>query len=747
MKLSYDQIRKMISDGLPQSAYVEEVFDDRFIYFDDGKFFQVSYAVVDDKLQLGEKIEVKRSVEYVKVQAAMRLSASQQPKESSDYGWKWKVRVIEFGTDANNTHWTKEPLTAAIEKFEGAKVFMLSESQHQSPEKQKNNPFGKPPTEIVGWLSNVSSDDSGIDADLNILKTAQHLRDALVDSFERGNPDLFGLSVDLVGVARKKKIHGKDVAYLEQVKSVTVDIVYEPAAGGKILRMAAAKKAGQNEEENMWKKLLASLKTARPDMKAAIEEVEAKGDAATEDEISKIVASAMTVNDSLISDAVANAVEKLTAAKEKNKETDGDDDPAKILDQARIVACGIVLQGELKASGLSDISQKKLEKQFAGKYFETATLQSVIKDEKEYVDKLTGSGRIEGSGDMKITEAEIETRVKMLDDFFDKKVHSFKACYVHITGDREVTGHLKAAARLTASVTSTSWAEILGDSITRKMLKDYRTPGLDDWRKIVDVVPLTDFRTNRRVRVGGYGDLPTVAQSGAYNPLTSPSDEEATYAAIKKGGTEDITLEAIKNDDVGAIRRVPVKMSRAAKRTLYKFVFDFLATNPTIYDSKALFHADHGNLGSAALDATSLAARRRAILKQTETTSGEVLGIPGKYLVVPVDLDKTGYDLIATPRNSDFDPNTPDFTRTLQMELITVPYWADTNNWVIVVDPNDIPGIEIGFLDGKEEPDLFVQDMPNVGSMFSNDKLTYKIRHTYNGAVTDYRAFDGSIVV
>ena len=50
-------------------------------------------------------------------------------------------------------------------------------------------------------------------------------------------------------------------------------------------------------------------------------------------------------------------------------------------------------------------------------------------------------------------------------------------------------------------------------------------------------------------------------------------------------------------------------------------------------------------------------------------------------------------------------------------------------------DPADIPGLEIGFLDGKEEPELFVQDAPNSGSMFSNDKLTYKIRHIYGGAV------------
>ena len=57
-----------------------------------------------------------------------------------------------------------------------------------------------------------------------------------------------------------------------------------------------------------------------------------------------------------------------------------------------------------------------------------------------------------------------------------------------------------------------------------------------------------------------------------------------------------------------------------------------------------------------------------------------------------------------------------------------------------------ITGIEIGFLDGNEEPELFVQDNPTSGSVFTNDQITYKIRHIYGGAVIDYRAFQGSVV-
>lgn len=81
-------------------------------------------------------------------------------------------------------------------------------------------------------------------------------------------------------------------------------------------------------------------------------------------------------------------------------------------------------------------------------------------------------------------------------------------------------------------------------------------------------------------------------------------------------GLESVTLEMIKNDDVGAIARIPNRLARAAKRTLCKFVMDFIKNNAAIYDTKALFHVDHGNLGSAALSAATYAAARLAMVTQ-----------------------------------------------------------------------------------------------------------------------------------
>ncbi len=418
-----------------------------------------------------------------------------------------------------------------------------------------------------------------------------------------------------------------------------------------------------------------------------------------------------------------------------------------------VVLSEATVNRSIDGAKLSAAAKKALKKKHAGKDVTEAQLNESIVMYEAVATELTESGRVTGLGDFDRIEGtgDRSTRAdRMLDAFFDpeSKDHrhagSFKEVYRTLTGDRNVTGNPANCdeALMRESLGASSWANVLGNSITRRLLADYRR---DDqysmWRQVASVVRVDDFRSNERTRVGGYGDLPIVAEGAAYIAQTSPTDEKATYSVAKRGGTEDITLEMIRNDDVGALQRVPTNLSRAAKRTLSKFVFDFIRTNPTIYDAIAFFHASHNNLLVAALDATQLAAHRLLMLKQTELSAADRIGIAPKSLLVSLDLEETAVNLFNRNTNND-----KTFLQTMSMTILPVWYWTDTNDWATVADPMDIPTIEIGFLGGSEEPELFVQDNPTVGSMFSNDKLTYKIRHIYGGAVTDFRGATKAVV-
>ncbi|MEX2617275.1 MAG: hypothetical protein WD767_14360 [Alphaproteobacteria bacterium] len=383
-----------------------------------------------------------------------------------------------------------------------------------------------------------------------------------------------------------------------------------------------------------------------------------------------------------------------------------------------------------------------------------AQLREAISTEADYLASVSDSGKVTGLGDgagdrrdVRLIEGRGDKVQKMLDAFFDpadRSVRSIREVYLSVTGDRNFTGLYRNCdqGRMTEALDSGSFTEVLGDSIARRILKEYANETIYDvWRKLANVVPVADFREQQRTRFGGYGDLPVVDESDPYLALSSPTDEKAVYAIAKRGGTESLTLEMITNDDVGAVQRIPRNLVRAAKRTLSKFVLDFLRTNPVIYDDIAFFHGDHGNLGSTALGTGSLAAGRLAIKNQVEMDSGEKIGLGPRNLWVPDTLEETAVDLFR--RNTEQDHN---FIQSLSLDVIPVWYWTDSNDWCLTTDVNDLPPVEVGFLSGQEEPELFVQDHPSLGSMFSNDQVTYKIRHIYGGAVTDYRGAYKAVV-
>jgi hypothetical protein len=128
--------------------------------------------------------------------------------------------------------------------------------------------------------------------------------------------------------------------------------------------------------------------------------------------------------------------------------------------------------------------------------------------------------------------------------------------------------------------------------------------------------------------------------------------------------------------------------------------------------------------------------------KMTELTNSKRLGLRPRLIIVPLELEDTAHRIIMTDKVT---TSTGQFDRSVVYDRygieqpIVVDYWTDATDWIMCCAPNENPVIEIGFLDGKEEPEIFVSDLPNVGSLFTNDRIDYKIRHIYGGAVLDYR--------
>ena len=93
-----------------------------------------------------------------------------------------------------------------------------------------------------------------------------------------------------------------------------------------------------------------------------------------------------------------------------------------------------------------------------------------------------------------------------------------------------------------------------------------------------------------------------------------------------------------------------------------------------------------------------------------------------------------------TPPQSTGAANTPNLHQGLGLVVLDyVPNATSTTAWWLAADPNMSPTIEVGFYQGRQDPELFTQSDPTVGSVFNSDTVTYKIRHIYSGAVLDFR--------
>lgn len=665
-------------------------------------------------------------------------------------GSRWGVVIIQAGISKNRNRYQRSVLEAAAGKYEGAHVYW---DHSEGPRSARD---------LAGFISDVGmTEEDGtfaLTGTLNVTNT--DLRDGLREAARLGKPDLYGLSHDArarTAIVQDPGVGAvRDVLEIEDVLSV--DVVSRPAAGGRVVRIAAGEGAVSADSEKeiiMFERLLAQYKALRPN--ATIKE------GITEDELL---------------DLITEALKQAPASSDATP-------PARTQEQAPPVVHG------LSEEDRTMLRESLLDRAFAGRTLPEAVgaklreslslanrptlslaeAQSVIDGWVETLAPLSDQVRGSGSGStIQTTEDEADKKLKALDGFFAQedvdgqaRYTSFKEAYIDITGDRNVTGDLREAvgmrrferlASVRESMTTASWGEILGDSIRRQMLRDYREPDQwTQWRQIVsDITSPSDFRTNRRLRLAGYGDLTTVGESQPYPSVVSPGDEEATYSVSKKGGIESITQEMILNDDVGAIRRIPTNLGMAAKRTLAKSVFNLIRDNGTIYDGKALAHNDHGNLGTTALSGSAqITAARLAMAEQTAYGNADnVLDITPKILVVPAELEEIGWRLTSIPMTDQSGRNAtePNYVRNrLGLNtLIVLPYWTDATNWWVIADPRSIPTIEVGFLQGRQEPQLYVADNPTSGSLFTADKIDYKIKFVWGVAVLEYRGFYGGIV-
>jgi phage major head subunit gpT-like protein len=612
-----------------------------------------------------------------------------------------EVTVLEAGVSRNGWSYSPRLLQTATPLFEGARAF----ADHPGPADRAERSI----RDIVGYYHSprfepaADGQPARIKSTLRVLESAHWLWTMIAEAVADGQP-FVGLSVDFVGAVKPGR-RGAAVREVEAIRQLlSVDIVTRPSAGGRFERIL-------NSEDIM---------TEQETPTATVPQAET---------------------------AMIEEAQRLLADAQRER---------------RIAECARTLDSLLTATKLPEPFRDKLRKRFAGSEAGAETIQEAIDDETEALAAVAAEGLITGMGAEKAAVGGMRGELDRFQTALDMllgvevpdaerggtpKLSGIREAYIVAPGDPDIHGatDFERALIREADTTTSSFGFLLGTSMNKRLLKEYQA-WPSEWTRFASVVPIKDFKQQDRVRLASFGSLPVVAEDAAYTTV-SLTDSRAIYRASKYGQIVAVTREVIVNDDLQAIRQIPQKLAVAAAYTLAEFVYGFLsggrATN--IYDGNPLFDAaagpyNHGH--NRRVDALATAGLTTGIITMKEQTNmaGKRIGLKPAFLVVPPELEFTALQLIKSsglPGGNQNDINPVNG----YCEVIVSPQLSNTLEWYLVADPRMVDTVEIGFVGGQVNPTLLVQDQPLYGLNFTQDVISYKVRHEYGGAVVDYRGF------
>ena len=294
-----------------------------------------------------------------------------------------------------------------------------------------------------------------------------------------------------------------------------------------------------------------------------------------------------------------------------------------------------------------------------------------------------------------------------------------------------VSGHnAMSMVGLAFTHSSSDFGQILIDVAHKSLLKGWETAA-ENFDQFTSRGTLTDFRAAKRVGLGDFGYLPQVGEGEEYTYGTI-GDEGASVALATYGQLFSITRQAIINDDMHLLTKIPEKMGQAARATIAKLVFALLTGNAIAQDGKKLFDASHKNsFDNAALDVTNI-DKAIQMMNGFVNARGEPLAIEPEFMLLPTSLYTRAKQVLGSASVEGADANSGiinpirDVVPALKSARLQV---ADPKSWYLI----NKEAIEVSYLDGIDTPYIEQQNG------FTVDGVSTKVRIDAGVNVIDYR--------
>ncbi|WIY52454.1 HK97 family phage prohead protease [Devosia sp. YIM 151766] len=245
---------------------------------------------------------------------------------------------------------------------------------------------------------------------------------------------------------------------------------------------------------------------------------------------------------------------------------------------------------------------------------------------------------------------------------------------------------------------------------------------------------LSDFRPTTRVQVSNAPQLEKVPEGAEFKYGTF-GEASTQYALATYGKIIAFSRQMLINDDLGAFTRVANSFGARAAQLEGDLVYAILLQNPAMADGTALFHANHGNLGTAAvIGEHALIEAYEAFAAQTDI-DGTAIDVSPEFILVPPGqraVEARKLLTSTTPANTE-DVNTFANRLTVVEERRLMPTGSAKAPWFLAASTGLIDTVEYAYLDGQDG--VFTE----TRNGFEVDGVEIKARLDFAAAAIDWR--------
>ena len=232
---------------------------------------------------------------------------------------------------------------------------------------------------------------------------------------------------------------------------------------------------------------------------------------------------------------------------------------------------------------------------------------------------------------------------------------------------------------------------------------DFRTIYFNQYRSLPSMVPdLFNVQKSEQAfeKTSGVGMVPDFTEfTGKITEVNPQQGYDKTFTFTEYASKIEIQRKLAADDQYRVMSRYPKGLATSASRSREKLgaqVFALAFTfEPSDGDGAELCASDHGsnvagvatqsNEGTSALSATNMETTRINMHNFTDDI-GEKISISPDTIIIPRNLEQTGWEIINSKGKVDTANNNANFHQG-KYKLVVWDRLTDTNNWFNKMDP------------------------------------------------------------